>query len=350
MLQWWFLYLLTKTFLDLNSDSTNNFFMNQNILHKIFSAEDTNISYNKTNPNLHFMYYNNWELKPVGGFFGIELINGDLRKDMDSDLLQRLLNKYHVVIFRNQNLSNKELVHFGKLLGRLEYAHPVVPSINNYPEILQVDSSKGGKNALWHTDVSFIQNPPAYSILSADVIPLVGGDTLWTDLQVAYDALSPSTQNYIEQLEAVHKITPLAYWGEPPDSALSRKDAQRLLESSKKFLEIVHPVVRMHPKTNKSTLFVNPGFTSHILGLSNIESVNTLKMLYEHSIKPEFTLRHKWQPGDIVVWDNQLTMHYAVNDYVHQRKMRRIIVKGDTPYNVVGKKSRIFTDPIFKIR
>jgi taurine dioxygenase len=227
----------------------------------------------------------------------------------------------------------------------------VVPGHPDFPEILELDGAKGGRNARWHTDVTFVATPPAASVLVADALPDVGGDTLWADLRSGYDRLSAPLRALIDGMEAVHRITPLAYWGEPFDTALSRDDARQLLEQSLTVPPVVHPVVRVHPVTGRHGLFVNPGFTSHIVGLSRIESDGLLQLLFQHSTQPESTIRHRWQAGDVVVWDNRATMHYATDDYgTTDRRTRRITLRGDVAVGPTGIRSRVVDDALVATR
>jgi taurine dioxygenase len=158
-------------------------------------------------------------------------------------------------------------------------------------------------------------------------------------------------QTLVDGLEAVHRITPLAYWGEPFDTAMSREDAQDLLQQSLTVPPVIHPVVRVHPVTGRRSLFVNPGFTSHIVGMSRIESDGLLATLYEHSTQPESTLRHRWQAGDVVIWDNRSTMHYATDDYgTSDRRTRRITLRGDVAIGPTGLRSRVVDDALIAVR
>lgn len=292
-----------------------------------------------------------WDITPITGTFGVELTGAKLRAGFDSDWLLGLLEEHLVVVFRDQFLTHAEQVHVARALGEPTPAHPVVPGHPDFPEILELDSAQGGKNARWHTDVTFVAAPPAASVLVGDVVPTAGGDTLWADLRTAYERLSPALQELVDALEAVHRITPVAYWGEPFDTALGRDDAWKLYEQAKQVPPVLHPVVRVHPTTGNPALFVNPGFTSHIAGLSRIESDALLHLLYEHSTQPEFVLRHRWSAGDVLMWDNRATMHYATDDYGKSpRKMRRVTLRGDNPVGVNGNRSRIADDPLVAIR
>jgi taurine dioxygenase len=236
-------------------------------------------------------------------------------------------------------------------LGELTPAHPVVPGASGHPAILELDGAAGGRNARWHTDVTFVATPPAYSVLVGDHTPAYGGDTLWADLRTGYERLAPGLQALVDGLDAVHRISPLAYWGEPFDTALSRADAEALLRAASEVPPVIHPVVRVHPVTGRRALFVNPGFTTHLVGLSRIQSDGLLRLLHEHTTQPELVLRHRWQPDDVVLWDNQATMHYAIDDYGDaERRMRRVTVRGDRPRGVDGRESHVATDPLMVVR
>jgi len=292
-----------------------------------------------------------WNATPITGTFGIELAGDELRRGFDPDWLLSLLEEHLLVVIRDQFLTHAEQVQVARAIGEPTPAHPVVPGHPDFPEILELDAQKGGKNARWHTDVTFVTSPPAASVLVGDVIPSYGGDTLWADLRSAYERLSPALRDALTGLEAVHRITPLAYWGEPFDSALTRDDAQKLYDDSLKVLPVIHPVVRVHPSTGRPSLFVNPGFTSHIDGFSRVESDHLLALLYEHSTQPQFVLRHRWRPGDVLLWDNRATMHFANDDYgTAERKMRRVTIRGSKPFGPSGVESRFAEDPLTAIR
>jgi alpha-ketoglutarate-dependent taurine dioxygenase len=292
-----------------------------------------------------------WTTTPLKASFGVEFSGSRIDIESDGDWVLDQLETNLFLVFREQFLTHAEQVALARAIGEPTPAHPVVPGHPDHPEILELDGAKGGKNAQWHTDVTFSPTPPAASVLVADELPSVGGDTLWADLRGAYEGLSPVLRGALDQMEAVHRITPLAYWGVPHDTALSREDALELLENAKKVPPVVHPVVRVHPATGRPALFVNPGFTSHLLGLSAIESEALLSLLYAHTTQPEFIVRHQWQPGDVVLWDNRATMHYACDDYGDApRRMRRVTIRGAAPFGLDGRKSRVLDDPFLSIR
>lgn len=282
--------------------------------------------------------------------FGAEL-SGLTLADLPGDEVSGLLVEHRVLIVRGQQLTHADQVAVARGIGEPTPAHPVVPGHPEHPEILELDGAAGGRNARWHTDVTFVVCPPAASVLVADQLPETGGDTLWADLAGAYESLAEPLRDLVDGLEAVHRITPLAYWGEPFDTALDREDALLLMKQAADVSPVIHPVVRVHPQSGRRALFVNPGFTSHIVGLSRIESDGLLDLLFRHATRPEHTVRHRWEPGDVVLWDNRATMHHAVDDYgASVRRMRRVTVRGDAPVGPSGVASRLADNPLEAIR
>jgi alpha-ketoglutarate-dependent sulfate ester dioxygenase len=292
-----------------------------------------------------------WTVNRLTGCFGAELVGASLADDDAAADVLDLLHEHLVLVVRDQVLAAADQVALARRIGMPTPAHPVTPGLDGFPEVLVLDGALGGKNAMWHTDVTFMSRPPAVSILVADELPEFGGDTLWADMRSAYTGLSAPIRTLIDGLAAVHRISPLAYWGVPFDDALNRDDAMTLYEQSKSVVPVVHPMVRVHPVTGRPSLFVNPGFTSHVVGLSRHESDGLLKLLYEHATQPEFIVRHRWRPGDVVMWDNRATMHYATDDYGSAtRKMRRVTLAGPEPVGVTGLVSYATDDPLVTVR
>jgi alpha-ketoglutarate-dependent taurine dioxygenase len=292
-----------------------------------------------------------WTVQRLTGCFGAELTGASLADPAAAADILDLLQEHLVLTVRDQSLAPADQVALARQLGTPTPAHPVIPSLPGFPEILPVDGALGGKNAMWHTDVTFVPRPPAASILVADDLPDHGGDTLFADMRSAYAGLSAPMRLMINELSAVHRISPLAYWGEPFDTALTRDDAMAMYEQSKSVPPVVHPMVRVHPTTGRPSLFVNPGFTSHIVGFSRHESEGVLKVLFEHATQPEYVMRHRWRAGDVVLWDNRATMHYATDDYgTSTRRMRRVTLAGAEPVGPSGFVSHIAEDPLVAIR
>jgi alpha-ketoglutarate-dependent taurine dioxygenase len=260
---------------------------------------------------------------------GIDLAE-DLTPELVAEIRAALLDR-KVLVFRGQRLTPSSHRAFAAAFGELTPAHPIVPGLDaEHPEIYVIDSGDGGKAPVWHTDVTFTRTPPLGSVLRAVDLPPAGGDTCWTDLEAAYLALSPPLRRLADELTAAHD---------------GRKDFEEFLnvrlsgegnlwegERVRSLDPVVHPVVRVHPETGRRSLFVNPGFTTHILDVSETESRALLDVFFAAIGRPEHSVRHRWSPGDVVVWDNRSTAHYAVDDYGDQhRVMHRITIRGDQP-------------------
>jgi alpha-ketoglutarate-dependent taurine dioxygenase len=272
-------------------------------------------------------------LDKLGPSFGAEVIGVDLSRVGDDEVaaIRAALVEHKVLFFRGQDLDDAAQVDFGRRLGEVTAGHPVATSTEvQHPEIYNIDSAdpEFSFSDVWHTDVTFMEKPPLGSILRAVRLPAYGGDTSWVDSQLAYESLSEPVQRLVDQLTAVHDGN--REWGQ----YLRRRQGQGNVWDGKVVTElppVEHPVVRVHPETGRKGLFVNPGFTSHIVGLSDAESRGILDLLYAHLTKPEHTIRHRWRIGDVGIWDNRSTAHYANRDYTETRVMRRITLQGDVP-------------------
>ena len=285
-------------------------------------------------------------LDRLGPSFGAEVIGLDLRVLDDERVVavREALVAHKVLFFRGQDLSDADQVELGRRLGEPTAGHPVASSATvDHPEIYDIDSTdpEFSFSDVWHTDVTFMEKPPLGSILRAVRLPSYGGDTSWVDSQLAYESLSAPVQRLADQLTAVHDGN--REWG-----AYLRRHGNRGNvwdgEQVTELAPVEHPVVRVHPESGRKGLFVNPGFTSHVVGVSDAESRAILDLLYAHLTKPEHTIRHRWRAGDVGIWDNRSTSHYANRDYTEVRTMRRITLAGDRPVGPAGRPSR--TDPL----
>ncbi len=281
-------------------------------------------------------------IAPLSGTIGAEIRDLDLHQPLSPETVgavRQALLDYKVIFFPGAHLSPEEHKTFAEYFGDITNAHPVIRGIDEHREVFEIDYTKA-RNAWgpatnsyddrdkWHTDVTFMETPPLGSILNAIVIPDAGGDTLWADTNAAYDALSAPFKNLVDGLTAVHD---------------GSQSFGRLLQAvgtgewdGQEFTELVpveHPVVRTHPETGRRSLFVNPGFTQRIKGVTAKESTALLQFLYQHMATPEFVVRYRWEAGDLGFWDNRTTMHYAISDYGDaHRVIQRVTIKGDKPF------------------
>lgn len=274
-------------------------------------------------------------LDRLGPSFAAEVVGLDLRHVTDEQVaaIGEALVAHKVLFFRGQDLTDTDQVSLGRRLGALTAAHPVAPSVDEeHPEVYSIDSADPdfSFSDVWHTDVTFMERPPLGSVLRAVQLPESGGDTSWADSQLAYESLSPAVQQLADQLTAVHDGN--REWGHHLKHGRGGVGNTWEGEVVTELTPVEHPVVRVHPETGRKGLFVNPGFTSHIVGVSEAESRHILDLLYAHITKPEHIVRHRWQPGDVGMWDNRSTLHYANRDYTQTRVMRRITLAGDVPF------------------
>ena len=296
----------------------------------------------------------------VAGLIGAEISGVDLGHELTDeevgDIRQALLD-HKVIFFRDQDISPEQQIAFGLRFGEVTAAHPTLPPLDGYPEILVIGGEEyfglttagdddgawaGAIENNWHTDVTFVHNPPLGSILKAVEIPTYGGDTAWTNLVAAYDGLSQPIKELVDGLHAVHRNEILVELGTPQGLAL-----RSAFTSSSYWTE--HPVVRVHPETGEKALFVNPNFTSHIVGLRNKESRALLDLLYAQIADPRYTVRFHWAPGSIAFWDNRATAHLAAFDAVpgETRTLHRITVRGDVPVGPDGFRSEVLEGGAF---
>lgn len=274
------------------------------------------------------------KVSPICGALGAEVTGVDLAEPLSEDAfadIRKALNDYSVIFFRDQDITPDQQKKFGLLFGTLN-VHPVYEPLPGHPEILQVVKEADALNNIgdtWHSDATFLENPPMGSILYAKQIPPFGGDTLFANLELAYEMLSDGMKKMLGGLQAVHSDAFLT-------SANSERNATRstkLRDGALETREVLHPVIRTHPETGRKCLFINEPFTLRFEGMTEKESRPLLDYLLNHIKSPEFTCRFRWQTGSMAFWDNRCTHHYALNDYHgHRREMHRVTVNGDRPH------------------
>jgi len=274
------------------------------------------------------------KIRPVTPTIGAVIEGIDLTQTLTEEQQQNIeqaLLKHQVIFFKNQKLNPKQHADFARQFGEL-HIHPIYPNIAEQPEIMLLDTQLNDlrDNALWHTDVTFLQTPAKGAILAAKKVPSYGGDTLWVNATAAFASLSQAMQQFLVELTAQHDIAqsfPIERFGQDP------VELEKLAQAKLKYPPISHPVVRTHPVTGQPALFVSEGFTTRINELESKESAAVLNLLFAHLQKPEFMVRWSWQNNDVAFWDNRCTLHYAVDDYRPQhRVMHRATLIGDRPY------------------
>lgn len=270
--------------------------------------------------------YELFELRPQGPLIGAEIGGVDLREPVGPELfaeLDRALLEWKVLFFRDQPIDSTQHRAFARLWGELE-VHPFLAQ-GDVPEVVRFsrDADMAGVENVWHTDVTWRQEPALGSVLRAVEVPPYGGDTMWADMAAAYDNLPADIRERLDGLTAVH------------DFAFSfgmSLSPEKFAEMRAQYPPVEHPVVRTHPRTGRKTLFVNEVFTDHLVGLPDEESEELLAFLFRQSSYPEYQARFRWAPDSLVIWDNRATTHYAANDYhPHPRVMERAAILGDRP-------------------
>ena len=282
------------------------------------------------------MTYNRIEVKPLSGTCGAEIFGVDLSEGLGNETFAEVQRAFHenlVIFFREQDITEEQHKAFGRRFGSLN-VHPRYVPLDSHPEIFPIRKDPEDKKivgASWHQDLTHLEKPPLGSILYALDVPPVGGDTLFANQYLAYEALSDGMKDLLDGLVAVHDNRIQA-----PSIAAERNanftSKVRDDPDEKDEPEMEHPVVRTHPDTGRKALFVCRPRTHRFKGMTEAESKPLLEYLFEHSHRPEFTCRFRWEKGSIAFWDNRCVMHKALNDYPgHKRYMNRVTVNGTRP-------------------
>lgn len=288
------------------------------------------------------------KVEPMGLHIGAEISGVDLTAPLSADTVGEIREawiKWKVVFFRGQHLDHAQHVAFARLFGEPTIGHAVFGHEKDFPEIYSVAKfRKGNVNyhdkpmltpwSFWHADLTAAINPPVGSLLRGTIVPPYGGDTQWTNLAAAYNGLSETMRGIVEKLDAIHAFEVPKGGGAKAEYADSVRD--RILVSE-------HPLVTVHPETGEKVLYVSPQFVRRISGLHPRESQKLLELLWEHAVRPEYTLRFRWQEGDLAFWDNRSTAHLAPLDIFESdfdRQLYRITLVGDVPVGVDGRRSK----------
>jgi taurine dioxygenase len=271
------------------------------------------------------------KVRRIAGALGAEITDVDLRSLTDSQVrdIRAAWLEHLVVFFREQPLSSEQYMAFARRIGKpIEY--PFVKGLPGFAEIIEVkklEHEKVNFGGVWHSDTAYLEEPPMASMLLAREIPPQGGDTLFANMVLAYETLSPGMKSVVEKLVGVNSSA-------KADVTRTREDRLKTdaREGAAKELVAEHPVVRTHPETGRKALYVNFAHTVRFKDMTEAESAPLLQYLFQHQVRPEFTCRFTWEVGSIALWDNRCAQHNPVNDYHgYRRVMHRITLAGDRP-------------------
>jgi taurine dioxygenase len=283
-----------------------------------------------------------FQVRPIGGRIGAEVRGVTLSADLDAAAIAAInqaLLEHKVLFFRGQShLDDAAQEAFAARFGET-VAHPTVPSLSSGSRLLELDSKHGTRANSWHTDVTFVDAYPKISILRGVVIPPAGGDTVWANTAAAYANLPDALRDLADKLWALHSNTyDYAATRHAPDTETEREYRKQFTST---LYETEHPVVRVHPETGERTLVLGH-FVQRFIGLSQRDSDRLIELFHDHVTRLENTVRWRWTQGDVAIWDNRATQHYAVADYGDaHRVVRRATVHGDVPTGIDGRRSRI---------
>jgi len=274
--------------------------------------------------------YRHIEVRPIAGALGAELHGVDISRELENDVVgevrQALLD--HLVIFlRDQKATPHQQLAFAKRFGEpIEY-----PQLKGLPEspmitpVVKLEHERNNFGGIWHSDTTYLAQPPMGSMLLAREVPAYGGDTMFANQYLAYEALSDGLKATLGGLVGVSSSI-------KADVTKTREDRMKAAGAEHKVLTAEHPIVRTHPETGRKALYTSRAHTAHIRGWTENESLPLLEFLWEHQTRPEFTCRFRWEVGSLAFWDNRCAMHNPINDYHgYRRVMHRITLAGDKP-------------------
>ena len=270
-----------------------------------------------------------FKVEAITPSIGAEISGVSLNKDLNSETVDRIydaLIKHQVIFFRDQDISLETHLKLAESLGDIDPGHPVYPHVEGYQSIVLLRNDVDNKPDTndWHKDLTFKSNPPFASILHGINVPKVGGDTLWASMSAAYDSLPDGWKEHLEGLEAIHDM------GTFRNDFYNEGGIDSVNSALKKVGSAVHKVIETHPISGLKYLNVNQSFTRNIVNESQGPSDHILQFLFQHITKPEFQVRFHWENNSIAIWDNRITQHYAVCDYLPSfRHMQRITVSND---------------------
>jgi taurine dioxygenase len=272
-------------------------------------------------------------IKLLSGALGAEINGVNLKDSSDGNfkIINGLLLEHKVIFFRNQEITTEEHKALAKKFGPLE-KHAYVKGRKNHPEIVRIIKDPNEKNQWgenWHSDVSYNIKPTKAVILKSVKIPPVGGDTVFSNMELAWETLDKNIKEKIKNKKAIHSSLGASFFVK---NYKSMEGNGNIDEYSNE-----HPIVRTHPETGKKILYVNWTYTKQIIGLSKMESDKILKQIFEHQARLDLTCRFQWTKNAVAIWDNRSVLHYAIADFFpgrglgYERVMDRIAIEGDRP-------------------
>ncbi len=275
--------------------------------------------------------YRHIEVRPLAGALGAEVVGVDMARELEDDVVKEVRRAFldHLVIFlRDQKVTPQQQVAFARRFGEpMEY-----PQLRGLPEaplitpVVKLEHERNNFGGIWHSDTTYLAEPPMGSMLLALEVPPYGGDTMFANQYLAYEALSDGLKEALEGLIGVSTSA-------KAEVSKTAEDRMNAAGAVRKTLTAEHPLVRTHPETGRKALYTSDAHTASIRGWTEKESLPLLQFLWEHQVKSEFTCRFRWQPGSLAFWDNRAALHNPINDYHgYRRVMHRITLAGDKPY------------------
>ena len=275
--------------------------------------------------------YSHIDVKPVSGALGAEIKGVDISIPLEAEVVSEIRNallKHLVIFFQNQVITPQQQLNFAEQFG-IPMEYPQLKGLPDCPlvtEVIKLEHETLNFGGVWHSDTTYLQQPPMASLLYAIEIPPYGGDTLFSNQYMAYETLSDGLKKTLSELVAVNTSS-------KPEVSMTREDRMREAGMELNILSASHPAVRTHPETGSKALFVNKAHTTHFKDWTESESKSLLEFLFQHQVRTEFTCRFRWEKNSLAFWDNRCVQHNPVNDYQgFRRKMHRVTIAGDKPY------------------
>jgi taurine dioxygenase len=288
----------------------------------------------RVSPQESATVYERISVTPYAGSLGAVIGGVDMSQELDDEVvaeIRRALIEHLVIFFREQEMAPEQQLAFAKRFGTLNQ-HDQVKGMEDYPDIIEVrqePSDTRNFGGAWHGDVTYLPEPPMGSILYAKEVPPVGGDTIWSNLYLAYEDLSDGMKALIDPVTVIH--TPAIIYG-LQSTDWSKDSSVKSAPTAKAHYDTEHPLVRTHPESGRKLFYVSGGYTPRFKDMTEEESTPLIDYLMYQATREPFTCRWRWQKGDVAFWDNRATLHYALNDYAgHLRVMHRVTLNGERP-------------------